>query len=161
MDTVLEGVDVPDRGRPGTSAGDAWGAFLRAHASLMRVLDAELVQGAEISLSDFDVLVQLGLAEGGQLRMSELARRALISRSGMTRRAGQLEDRGLVSRQPHAADRRSVVIALTDEGTRVLRRALPVHFRGVGAHFVDRLSDEELAQLKSALEKVAIDCDFG
>ena len=48
--------------------------------------------------------------------MSELARRALISRSGMTRRAGQLEERGLVARQPDPADRRSVVLTLTDEG---------------------------------------------
>ena len=31
----------------------------------MRVLDSELVRGADLSLSDFDVLIQLGLAEGG------------------------------------------------------------------------------------------------
>lgn len=127
----------------------------------MRVLDTELTQGAGLSLSDFDVLIQLGLSDGARLRMSELARKTLISRSGMTRRAGQLEERGLVARQPHAADRRSVVISLTDAGADVLRRALPVHFDGVNAHFLDRLSDDDLVQLRSALEKVVIDCDFG
>ena len=107
------------------------------------------------------MLIQLGLAEGARLRMSELARKTLISRSGMTRRAGQLEERGLVARQPHAADRRSVVISLADEGGAVLRRALPVHFSGVSTHFLNRLTDEELAGLRAALEKVVIDCDFG
>jgi DNA-binding MarR family transcriptional regulator len=161
VNQILEGVAGAHRGVPGTAAGEAWGAFLRAHASLMRVLDSELVQGAGVSLSDFDVLIQLGTAEGARLRMSELARRTLISRSGMTRRAGQLEERGLVARTPHAEDRRSVVISLTEEGAEVLRRALPVHFAGINRHFLDRLSDDELAQLRSALEKVVIDCDFG
>ncbi len=158
---AFEGLEGGDRGGPGTPASEAWGAFLRAHASLMRVLDSELVRGAELSLSDFDVLIQLRLADGARLRMSELARRALISRSGMTRRAGQLEERGLVARQPDASDRRSVVLTLTDDGAQVLRRALPVHFSGVHAHFLDRLTDDELSQLRDVLEKVVIDCDFG
>ena len=161
MKAALDSVSGAERARPGTPAGEAWGSFLRAHASLMRVLDSELESSAGLSLSDFDVLIQLGMAEGATLRMSELARKTLISRSGMTRRAGQLEERGLVSRQPHAADRRSVTISLTDQGVDVLRSALPVHFDGVSRHFLDRLSDLELAQLRSALEKVTIDCDFG
>lgn len=157
----LEGLDVQGRLRVGSPTGDAWDTFLRAHASLMRVLDAELAHGAGVSLSDFDVLIQLGLSEGARLRMSELARKALISRSGMTRRAGQLEERGLVERQPDPGDRRSVIITLTAEGNDVLRRALPVHIKGVNAHFLDRLSNEDLATLRSCLEKIVIDCDFG
>ncbi len=161
LDAALGQLQGGERGRPGTPAGEAWGAFLRAHASLMRVLDSELVRDADLSLSDFDVLIQLGMAEGARLRMSELARQALISRSGMTRRAGQLEERGLVTRQPDASDRRSVVLTLTDAGAQVLRGALPIHFGGVHAHFLDRLTDDELNQLREVLEKVVIDCDFG
>jgi DNA-binding MarR family transcriptional regulator len=161
IEAAIDRVEGGERGRPGSLTGEAWGTFLRAHASLMRVLDGELVRGADLSLSDFDVLIQLGLAEGARLRMSELARKALISRSGMTRRAGQLEERGLVARGPDPADRRSVVLTLTDEGARVLRVALPVHFSGVHAHFLDRLTDEELTGLGNVLQKVVIDCDFG
>ena len=161
MESWLESVRGAERSRPGTAPNEAWGAFLRAHASLMRVLDNELAREAGVSLSDFDVLIQLGTATGARLRMSELARKALISRSGMTRRAGQLEERGLVARQPDRSDRRSVVISLTEAGTEVLRRALPVHFGGVGAHFLDRLTDDELVALQTTLEKVVIDCDFG
>jgi DNA-binding MarR family transcriptional regulator len=161
IEEAMDALEGGDRGQPGSPAGVTWGAFLRAHASLMRTLDGELVRGADLSLSDFDVLIQLGLAEGARLRMSELARKALISRSGMTRRAGQLEERGLVARQPDPSDRRSVVLTLTGEGARVLRAALPVHFAGVHAHFLDRLTDEELTQIGSVLQKVVIDCDFG
>ena len=161
IEAAMDRLEGGDRGRPGSPAGEAWGTFLRSHASLMRTLDGELVRGADLSLSDFDVLIQLGLSEGARLRMSELARKALISRSGMTRRAGQLEERGLVARQPDPADRRSVVLTLTEEGGRVLRAALPVHFSGVHAHFLDRLTDEELSTLSNVLQKVVIDCDFG
>lgn len=161
VEALLASVRGAERTLPGTPAGDAWRAFLRAHASLMRVLDTELLNGVELSFSDFDVLIQLGTAKGARLRMSELARKALISRSGMTRRAGQLEERGLVARQPDLKDRRSVVITLTDAGAEVLQRALPVHFSGVSTHFLERLTDDELAALQSALEKVVIDCDFG
>ena len=155
-----ESSNLDDRGRPGTPTGEAWGAFLRAHASLMRVLDSELVQEADLSLSDFDVLIQLGQAKDPPPH-ERACRRALISRSGMTRRAGQLEERGLVARHPDPTDRRSVVLALTHEGLRVLREALPVHFRGIHAHFLDRLTDAELVGLGEVLQKVVINCDFG
>lgn len=159
--TVLGRVDADTRALPGTPAGEAWGGFLRAHASLLRVLDSELEREAGLSLSDFDVLIQLAMSEASRLRMSELARRALISRSGMTRRVGQLEVRGLVARQPDVHDRRSVTVSLTGEGAAVLRAAFPVHFRGIEAHFLSRLEDDELEQLGRTMEKVQVACDFG
>ena len=64
---------------------EAWTSFLQAHASLMRQLEADLEKHTGLALADFDVLAQLANA-GGELRMTELANRALISRSGMTRR---------------------------------------------------------------------------
>jgi DNA-binding MarR family transcriptional regulator len=79
----------------------------------------------------------------------------------MTRRVGQLEERGLVSRQPDARDRRSVTVALSPEGTEVLRAAFPVHVRGITSHFLSRLDDDELAQLRRVMDKVVVDCDFG
>jgi DNA-binding MarR family transcriptional regulator len=142
-------------------AGRAWDAFLRAHASLTRTLDIELRRDAQLSLSDFDVLIQLALADGAMLRMSELARRTLVSRSGTTRRVEQLERAGLVGRSSGDGDRRSVSVYLTPAGIEALRRALPVHARGVAAHFVTRLDGDEAEELRATLEKVALDCDFG
>jgi DNA-binding MarR family transcriptional regulator len=144
--------------RPG--ALDAWRSFLQAHATLMRRLAGDLVQATGLSLGEFDVLAQLAVA-GGELRMSELAGRALSSRSGMTRRVTRLVEESLVTRTTDDADARGVVVALTEAGIARLAEAAPVHLRGVVELFVSQLSDEELNLLKSALDKVTVECTFG
>jgi DNA-binding MarR family transcriptional regulator len=106
------------------------------------------------------VLAQLARA-GGSLRMTELADRALISRSGMTRRVARLVREGLVRRANADADARGVVVVLTDAGKDRLTETAPVHLRGVADLFVAKLDDHELAVLESALAKVILDCTFG
>jgi DNA-binding MarR family transcriptional regulator len=138
----------------------AWQALLRAHATLMRMLDQDLEKKTGLALADFDVLAQLAGA-GGELRMTELADRALISRSGMTRRVTRLVEDGLVVRAHAPADARGVVVALTDAGVARVTETAPVHARGVFDGFVSRLEDQELAVLETALEKVTLDCTFG
>ncbi|HEY8921984.1 MAG TPA: MarR family winged helix-turn-helix transcriptional regulator [Candidatus Limnocylindria bacterium] len=139
---------------------EAWTALLRAHATLVRQLETDLKKETDLALADFDVLAQLALA-GGKLRMTELADRALISRSGMTRRVANLIDEGLVARAGADADARVVVVSLTDAGVERLTETAPVHARGVAKLFVAQLDDDELAALRGALEKVTLDCTFG
>src|SRR2546427_9603752 len=115
---------------PGRRGMEAWRSMLRAHATLMRQLEMDLERETDLALADFDVLAQLALA-GGELRMTELAARALISRSGMTRRVARLVDEGLVRRANVDADARGVVVALTDAGVARLMEAWPVHTRGI------------------------------
>ena len=79
---------------------DAWASLLQAHATLMRRLESDLERETGLALADFDVLAQLARA-GGELRMTELAARALISRSGMTRRVARLVDEGLEIGRAH------------------------------------------------------------
>jgi DNA-binding MarR family transcriptional regulator len=145
---------------PGRRGMEAWRSLLRAHATLMRRLDTDLEKETGLALADFDVLAQLALA-GGELRMTELAARVLISRSGMTRRVARLVDEGLVRRGTAGTDRRGVVVALTDAGVARLTDTAPVHVRGVSELFVAQLDDQELAALTSALDKVSVDCTFG
>jgi DNA-binding MarR family transcriptional regulator len=147
--------ELPDR-----SGLEAWSSLLRAHATLMRQLEIDLAQATGLALADFDVLAQLANA-GGELRMTELAARALISRSGMTRRVTRLANEGLVRRANADADGRGVVVALTDAGVARLTETAPVHLRGVSELFIAHLDDRELAVLKSALDKVIVDCTFG
>src|SRR6266700_4585312 len=93
---------------PGRRGLAAWRSLLRAHATLMRRLDTDLERATGLALADFDVLAQLAEARG-ELRMTELADRALISRSGMTRRVARLVEVGLVRRANADADGRGVV----------------------------------------------------
>src|SRR5438309_10114021 len=145
---------------PGGRGLQAWDALLRAHATLLRQLETDLESRTGLALADFDVLAQLARA-GGSLRMTELADRALISRSGMTRRVARLVREGLVRRAHADADGRGVVILLTTSGLDRLTVAAPVHMRGVTDLFVAKLDDKELAVLQSALAKVTLDCTFG
>jgi DNA-binding MarR family transcriptional regulator len=146
--------------RPGGRGLLAWRSLLRAHATLMRQLEMDLHRETGLALADYDVLAQLALA-GGELRMTELAARALISRSGMTRRVARLVDEGVVRRGTADADGRAIVVALTDAGVARLAATTPVHVRGISERFVARLDDDELAALERALDKVTVDCAFG
>ena len=148
------------RAVPGGRGLQAWDALLRAHATLLRELETDLESKTGLALADFDVLAQLAMA-GGSLRMTELADRALISRSGMTRRVTRLVHEGLVRRAHADADARGVVVQLTKSGFNRLTVAARVHMRGVSDLFLTKLDDQELAVLASALGKVTIDCTFG
>jgi DNA-binding MarR family transcriptional regulator len=145
---------------PGGRGLDAWRALLGAHATLVRQLEQDLDHQTGLALADFDVLAQLALA-GGELRMTDLAARTLISRSGMTRRVGRLVNDGLVRRTNSSADARGVVVGLTDAGIARLIETVPIHARGVADLFVANLDDDELEMLERTLAKVTVDCTFG
>jgi DNA-binding MarR family transcriptional regulator len=149
-----------DESLPGRRGEQAWRALLQAHATLIRQLDTDLKEHTGLHLADFDVLAQLAAA-GGELRMTELAARTLISRSGLTRRVARLVDEGLVRRANAADDGRGVIVTLTGAGVARLTETVPVHLRGVSKLFVERLDDQELAVLETALRKVIVDCTFG
>ena len=145
---------------PGGRGIGAWRSLLRANATLMRQLETDLEQQTGLALADYDVLAQLAIADG-ELRMTDLANRALISRSGMTRRVARLVDEGMVRRSEANADGRGVMVALTDAGIARLSETAPAHARGIAEYFVSRLDDQELAVLERALDKVTVDCTFG
>jgi DNA-binding MarR family transcriptional regulator len=113
----------------------------------VRRLEAELQAEQDLALTDYDVLVQLAQADERRLRMSELADRLMLSRSGATRLVDRLVAAGLVERVTCDDDRRGQWASLTDAGHDRLRRASPTHLRGVGEHFLDRLSADELQGL--------------
>jgi DNA-binding MarR family transcriptional regulator len=145
---------------PGRRGEGAWRALLQAHATLIRQLDTDLSEHTGLRLADFDVLAQLAAADG-ELRMTELAARTLISRSGLTRRVARLVKEGLIRRANAADDGRGVIVALTDAGVARVTETVPVHLRGVLKLFVEQLDDHELAVLETALRKVVVDCTFG
>ena len=131
----------------------AWRSFLRAHATLVRRLEGELLAEHDLPLPSYDVLVQLSEAPGRRLRMTELADRVLLSRSGLTRLVDRLARDGLVERQACPDDARGTLAVLTDAGLDRLRTAWPTHLRGVAAH-LGRLSPAEVQQLTVLMAKL-------
>jgi len=132
----------------------AWRTFLQAHATVVRRIEADLEADGLPSLADLDVLLQLAQAPERRLRMSELADEVLLSRSGMTRRIDRLEAAGYVARHECSADRRGAFAGLTEQGMERLQSARPTHVRGIMAHFVSKLSADDLAALRQTLAKV-------
>src|SRR6202163_3545939 len=141
-----------DEAVPGRRGMEAWGALLKAHATLMRQLQTDLVSKTGMDLNDFDVISQLAQA-GGRLRMTDLAARAFSSRSGLTRRIDRLVEEGLVGRTSADGDARGVVVTLTDAGAARVTETVPVHLRAVTQLFMAKLDDKEIAVIESALQK--------
>lgn len=125
----------------------AWRAFLEAHAVLVRRLEADLLARHQLPLASYDVLVQLVEAPEHRLRMTELAQRVLLSRSGLTRLVDRLEREGLVRREPCDDDARGFYAVLTGAGLGRLRTAAPTHLRGVSTHGVGRLDEQQAEAL--------------
>ena len=132
----------------------AWRAFLLTHARVIRTLERELQEEQDLALTDYDVLVQLTKADDQRLRMSDLADRLLLSRSGATRLVDRLVADGLVERVTCESDRRGQWAQITQAGLSRLRAATPTHLRGVAEHFVDRLDDGELEALTEILDRI-------
>lgn len=132
----------------------AWQGFLRVHASLVHELDRGLEAEVGLPLRDYEVLLHLGAAPDGRLRMSDLAASVLLSPSGVTRLVDRLVADGLVERVPCDEDRRGLWAHLTGAGAARLAEARPVHLAGVRAHLLDRFSERELLDLAAVWERI-------
>lgn len=126
---------------------EAWGGLLRVHASLVRQLDAELIERHGIPLSSYEVLLKLAGAPGGEMRMWEIADSVLLSPSGLTRLVDRLVRDGLVERRECPTDRRGSLAAITPEGRRVFRAVQRTHLAGVRSRFLDHFSETELRRM--------------
>jgi DNA-binding MarR family transcriptional regulator len=114
-----------------------WRRLLSVECRLRERLDRELQAGGGLTLGEYEVLVHLSEAPGEALRMSELASRLLLSRSGLTRRVDGLVREGLVARRPCEDDGRGLLAELTPAGFSALERAAPVHVAGVRRYLLD------------------------
>jgi DNA-binding MarR family transcriptional regulator len=119
----------------------------------MRHLERDLVAVHDLPLAWYDVLVQLSEAPERRLRMTDLADRVLLSRSGLTRLVDRLTATGLVKRQTDPSDARGTFTVLTDRGYDRLRDAAPTHLRGI-QEYMSHLTAEELDTLGELLVKL-------
>jgi DNA-binding MarR family transcriptional regulator len=131
----------------------AWRRFICGTRRLLDRLDADLREHG-VNHDDYAVLVWLSEAESGRLRMSELADRAVVSRSRLSRHVGRLEQRGLVRRESCPEDRRGSFAVLTDEGRDLMAATAPHHVSGVREFFLDHLTSEELALIGEAFGRI-------
>lgn len=146
--------EAGDQRCPTGLRGDAWVGFLRAHASIVKALDADLIARHRLPLSAYEVLLRLALSENGYLRMSELAQQALLSQSRISRLVDQLCREGLIERRSCETDFRVVYATITDAGRARLEEAAATHSAGLETRFFERLSDADLERLAEIWELI-------
>ena len=131
-----------------------WRAYIIATKLLGAAMERELQQSSGVSFAYYEILVQLSEAPGRRLRMSELADASDSSRSRLSHAVARLEEAGWVRRESCPTDRRGAFARLTDEGFAALEAAAPAHVESVRRHLVDRLSREQVSQLRDISEAV-------
>jgi DNA-binding MarR family transcriptional regulator len=132
----------------------AWRAYVVGTALLDAQLNRDLLEEHQLALADYELLVRLSEAPGGQIRMSALAGQVASSKSRISHQIGRMEEVGLVRRQESPGDRRGVLAVLTNHGQEVLRSAAPTHVRSVRDNLFDLLSDQERLVLAEVFERV-------
>jgi DNA-binding Lrp family transcriptional regulator len=114
-----------------------WLAFLRAHAAVSRALEAELEAEQSMSLADYEALMQLAHADGRRLRMSELADRMILTRSGISRLVDRLVAAEYVEREACSTDARG---ARGPDGSWLRASRPPADpLRGIDEHFLSAI----------------------
>jgi len=146
----------PPAGRPAERWLDpaemkAWLAFLEVSHLLERAIEQQLRQDAGLSHAQYEILSRLEAADGGALRMSELADVIVVSRSGLTYQITQLEKAGLVRRDKCPSDERGILAILTPAGRDALTRAAPGHLRVVRENLIDALTPAQREALAEGL----------
>jgi DNA-binding MarR family transcriptional regulator len=131
-----------------------WTRLLRAHASTTRLLSAALQAEHGLTINDYEALYVLSRAENRRMRRVDLARRLLLTPSGVTRLLEGLERSGLVERDTCASDLRVTYALLTDAGAEKLDAASCSHVGSIRELFEEHFSPEEIDALASALGKL-------
>ncbi len=127
-----------------------WRAFLNATRLLLQRLDQQLVHDADISFTDYELLVQLSEASDRQMRMRPLADAVTATKSGVTRAVNRLVEAGWVRRVPCPDDRRGALAELTDAGAAKLAAASPGHVAAVRSNMFDVLSPRDVDRIGNA-----------
>lgn len=131
-----------------------WRSLMRLNGALPRLLDDDLMRGANISLSEFAILLVLTEAGTGGRRMSELALAGGLSPSRATRVVAELERRGLAEKHRCESDARGTTAVATPAGRKAFRSAYPIQVNRARELLFDHLSASDVAALSAALSQL-------
>ena len=141
--------------RRGEEGYAAWLDVFHANTLVVRALERCIKRELGLPLAGYEVLVRLAeVPEGERLQMQELARRVLLSKSGLSQLFTRLQRRGLVKRLGDPENLRVTYASLTQEGREALERGQPAFREEIEARFSGQLDGEEIRVVRRAMRKV-------
>jgi len=126
----------------------AWRGWLALSTRLPGALARDLQANSDLSLPDFDVLVQLSESETGRVRFSVLATALVWQRSRLSHHVARMAGRGLVRRVECDDDGRGAFVEITGAGRAGIEAAAPGHVATVRRLVFDALDDEQVRLLE-------------
>ena len=132
----------------------AWRIHLDVSRLLMYQLERDL-QPFGLTNNDYEILVNLSEADEHRMRMSDLARSTLQSKSRLSHQITRMEAAGLVRRENCEEDRRGLYAVLTEQGWETMREVAPHHVASVRRHFIDLITSGDLEAYHQAMLPVA------
>jgi DNA-binding MarR family transcriptional regulator len=140
-----------------------WRTFLTMRRQLDREIEHQLQHDADISGSDYEVLLTLFESPDRQLRVRELVEKLAWEKSRVSHQLTRMEKRGLVLRSECDTDARGTWVGITADGRRAVLGAMRDHATTIRRVFFDVVTDEErdtlLALSNRVLEALAPACE--
>jgi DNA-binding MarR family transcriptional regulator len=131
-----------------------WRLFITANVKLLDRIGEKFSQAGLPSMDWYDVLLTLKEAPENRLRLSELAEKALLSRSNLTHLVDRLEKAGMLDRERCSNDRRGTYAVLAEAGLAMQQKMWTVYAEGISEYFGSQLDDEELKVMQRVLERM-------
>lgn len=131
----------------------AWRQYIVASRRLIEALDSDLSPHG-LNVSDYEILALLSDAPDRRMRMSDLADKAILSRSRLSHRIQMMEKAGWVKREACPVDKRGYFAVMTAKGWKAIVAAAPDHVASVRVRFVDHLTRGDQAALAMIFEKI-------
>ncbi|WP_374207764.1 MarR family winged helix-turn-helix transcriptional regulator [Streptomyces sp. XM4193] len=131
----------------------AWRAHLDASRMLTHQLEKDL-QPFDLTMNDYEILVNLSESDQHRMRMSDLATATLQSKSRLSHQITRMEKAGLVRREHCDTDKRGLFAVLTEHGWTTMRRVAPHHVESVRRHFIDLLPPSALSALEDSMAPI-------
>ncbi len=132
----------------------AWRHWLLLSTRLPAALNRQLQADSDLSLADFDVLVQLSETADGRVRARDLGSALGWEKSRLSHHVRRMEARGLVSRADATDDARGSTVCLTGAGRAAIEAAAPAHVHTVRELFFADLTPAQLQVLTELTEQV-------
>ncbi|MFT2817158.1 MarR family winged helix-turn-helix transcriptional regulator [Leifsonia sp. A12D58] len=132
-----------------------WQDLLTVVIALPTLLDRQLEHDAGTTNFEYSVLARLSMAEGGTIRLSDLAAQCDSSLPRLSKVMVRFEQRGWVTRSPDPDNGRYTLATLTETGMQKVVESAPGHVNRVRELVFDPLTAAQQRNLGIALSRIA------